>query len=630
MKKKYRFIIYCLALVIIRQILVSHIPINALSLAGCDDQLMVLLSTNMLKFDYLGAFNYLTFVKGISFPLFLAGNTALGISYIGAVNLLYSIACLVFMYAIKDLIKKPWLKYVIFAILLFNPIMFANEVVQRVYRNSLTPAQVILIMSFMFMLFQSRKDKLNKKFVLISILEGLTLLFFYNTREDSIWIMPFMIVFIFIMVFGYIITNKKKTSIPKLIFMVLPLIILFLGNTAIKLVNYKYYGVYTRVDEEGTPFAECMKTLYSVKNDDEIEYVTMSRAKLDKIYEVSPTLASIKDNIDLHIGIFEQSDRKPGDNEVEDGWFWWVLRFAVNDAGYYKDAKTADEFYQKVIDEINKAFDEGKLEKQSTMPSALMSPWKKGYTGKLFKTMLEVVAYTNTYDKVETLVIESSGLDKNISYFESATNNKAIYPTKTKLNGYYTYDKDDYTFTIVNQSNDVIYKKECAKKEACSINFDTNVSKNDIKLVVYTKSSEIENKYLDYENNISDNYNLYLDSNYEANNVQKQVAGVYAKKLNIIAKVYKIVTPILSVLGIISYLVLIIRTIKDRKEYMDKFLIVTSIFLSYIVLITGVSYNHISSCFSISYMYLSGAYPLILMFDIISIGLLFKNNKKQD
>jgi len=430
------------------------------------------------------------------------------------------------------------------------------------------------------------------------------------------------------MLLEHIIVNKKKTSVSKLLFIVLPLIILFLGNTAIKLVNYKYYGVYTRVDVEGTPFAECIKTLYSVKNDDEIEYVTMSRAKLDKIYEASPTLASIRTELDSQIDYYGKKDRKPNDNEVEDGWFWWSLRFAVRDAGYYKDAKTANEFYQKVIDEINKAFEEGKLEKQSTMPSALMSPWKKGYTGKLFKTFFKIVGYTNSFKDLELSLREGDGLEKNISYFESLTNNKAIYPTKTVLSGYYEYDKSDYVIKIVNINNEIIHSIDCKKKELCSIKYETNISKNDMKVVIDSPGEDIKEISLEYLDNTGDNYNIYVDSNYEGNSAQKQILGVYIKKLNIISKVYKILMPIVSVVAIICYVVIIIKTIKNKKEYINSFLIVTSIILSYIVLLLGVSYNEISSCHSISYMYLSGAYPLILMFDVLCIGMIF-NNKKQ-
>lgn len=627
MNKKKRFIIFAFILVVLKQILVSHLPIHAFTYAGADDHLMVYLCTNILRLKYLGDFTSLTFVKGISFPLFLSVNASLGISYIDAVNLLYSISCLVFIYAIKDLLKKPWMKYIVFSLLLFNPIMTSDAVVQRVYRNSLTPSQVVLIISFMFMLYQNRKSKLSKKYVIISILEGITLLFFYNTREDSIWLMPFVIVFIIIMTLEVLLSKKKE--LKKILVFIIPLIILFIGNIGIKTINYIHYGVFVRIDEESTPFADSMKLLYSVKDKEYIENVTMTKEKLERIYKVSPTLASIKNNIDNQYYTYDTCDRIPGDGEIEDGWFWWAYRAAVEDAGYYKDAKTANEFYNKVNKELREAFNKKELEKQSTMPSALMSPWKKGYLSKLLKSMYESIIYTTSFKEVDAAVVESDGKINGISYFETVTNNKAIYPTLTSISGYYTYDKEDYKVKIINTNNELLYEVDCNKKMACEVEYQTNISKNDLRVIAFKNKNELDNISLEYNSNYGDNYKLYVNSNYEGNKAQIQVLNVYVKKLNIISSLYRVITPILSILGIISYIIIIIKTIKNRKEYMDIFLMITSILLSYIVLIAGISYNHISSCYSISYMYLCAAYPLILMFSLLCLAEVYNISKSQ-
>ena len=60
---------------------------------------------------------------------------------------------------------------------------------------------------------------------------------------------------------------------------------------------------------------------------------------------------------------------------------------------------------------------------------------------------------------------------------------------------------------------------------------------------------------------------------------------------------------------------------------MEKWLIISSVIASYLVLALGVSYNHISSCDSISTLYLSGAYPLIIIFDSL-IVFTFINDRK--
>ena len=92
-----------LIFLIIRQILISKLPIYAISTAAYDDKLMVDLALSLKNGDWLGAYSNTTFVKGIGFPLFLAVNNALNIDYLTASNLFYSFSCLYFVLAIKPI-----------------------------------------------------------------------------------------------------------------------------------------------------------------------------------------------------------------------------------------------------------------------------------------------------------------------------------------------------------------------------------------------------------------------------------------------------------------------------------------------------------------------------------------------
>ena len=340
--KKYKLIIYILILVIIKQLLIGRLPIYVIGNSSCDDRLMVLLATNLLRLDWLGPFNSLTLVKGMFFPFFLALNTFLGISYINAVTLFYSISCIVFVYAIKDLFKKKWPLYLIFTILLFNPIMYSIEVVGRVYRNSLTPGQVLLILSSIFAIFIHRKDE-KKSLLGWSLLGGLSLASFWNTREDAIWILPLVLVYILIMVIEYALLNKKHFNLKKIIIFILPLVILEVCNLGISMINYIEYGVFTRVDESNTSFSHAIQAIYSVPAKENIEYVSVTKEKLERLYEISPSLNSISESLNSICKSIDANGRNPEDGEIEDGWFWWALRFAAEANGYYENATKAEE-----------------------------------------------------------------------------------------------------------------------------------------------------------------------------------------------------------------------------------------------------------------------------------------------
>ena len=635
MKKKKidKFIVFVLVLVILKQLLMSHINIIALGNSGCDDQLMIKIASNLLKMNWLGSYNHLTHVKGMFFPFFLAVSTTFGISYINAVTLLYSISCIIFVNVVKDLFKNKYMKYILFTVLLFNPIMYTSSVVQRVYRNSLTPSQVLLILSSFFYMFINRKNKENKKMVIMSVLGGITLGSFYNTREDAIWIIPFVLVFTLIMIIEHIIINKNKFNIKRLAIFLLPIITLYMCNTCISLINYKVYGAYVRIDEANSSFSRAIDAIYSVPPKEEIEYVSVTREKLNRIYEISPTLNSISTSIDKYIKRYDTLDRNPDDNEVDDGWFWWVLRYAAYEEGYYKDIKTTNKFYENVASEIEKAEEIGKIEKQKTMFSSLMSPWRKGYTKKLFNTMIESYKFTNSFKDTELRSDISSGSFKNIGLFETLTNDKAIYPYYTIISG--TYNAKENEKIMILYDNNVLRKYEC-NLEKCYIEFISNDNLDNNKLFIKINDEEYNLVKLAKDNYIDgsifkiedDKYNLNYYSNNEVIFNQQKLSNIYIKKLNIISKIYQIIGLSIGIISLLLYLVLTVITLFKTRKNMDKWLIISSVLCSYLVLCLGVSYNHISSCYSITTLYLSGSYPLIIIFDLFVLFTFIDNRKK--
>lgn len=636
MFKKYKkFIIFAFVLILIKQILVGSLPIFAIGKGNCDDQLMVLMETNLLQFKWLGDFNSLTFVKGMFFPLFLAISATIGISYINMVTLLYSLACLLFMYSIKDIIKNKYAFYIIFAVLLFNPITYDLEVIQRVYRNSLTPIQVLFIFSTMFLLFQNRKNN-NKTNWLWSILNGINLACFWNTREDAIWILPMVIVYTLIMIIEYIILNKNKFRINKIILFIMPFIILFGVNTTISLINYKVYGVYNRVDVSSSSFADAIQAIYSVPTEKDIEYTSVTKEKLEKIYEISPSMNSIKESLTSEIEGFDINGRIL-DGEIEDGWFWWALRYAAEREGYFQNAKKSSLFFKNVTTEIKEAQRKGLIGKQTTMPSALMSPWRKGYFSKLLKALGNIIIYTNSFENVSARTEFSLGSNNQIELFEIATNDKTIEPNvNSKVSGYYIYNKGDYT---INVSNDLglITSIECKKKEICLIDINFNEYKIDNLDNVYLKINNSNNDILETlylkdeltnDNNDDRSYYFYDYSTINPSIYDKKISSYYVSRVNYIGNIYKYLGLIVSIIGLISYFVITYYSLIKNRKLIDVWLIITSIFLSYFVLCGGVAYNEISSCGSITTLYLCGAYPLIIMFNSLSIGTLINILKK--
>nr|WP_320023827.1 hypothetical protein [uncultured Acetobacterium sp.] len=431
--KENQLILFMIIAIIIKQLLLTGLPIFAYPGAGHDDRMMVNMADSLIKGQWLGSYSELTLVKGVFFPLFLAINALFGIPYSIAVPGFYALGCVVFVMGVKKLFKNELPLYIIFFVLIFNPISFANETFVRVYRNSLVAAQVLMISGCMFAVYLNRFEK---KWMLAgwAIGGGLGLASLWHSREDGIWIIP-LVLGVIIITWLTIFLKKElqsKEKVKRSLIVGSPIVILLVTTIIISSINYAYYGVYTTNELNDSNYTKTIKLIYSVQASEEIHNVSVPLSSMEKICQVSPTLSGISDEIAASMDHWSWYGKDVEKREVEDGWFFWSLREAVANSGYYQNAQMANNFYAQVNSELEAAFESGKLEKRNTMPSALMSPWRDNYWGELPQAFLVTIHYVAGFESLKTSVLESIDDGRNgIRLFERVTNNLAQYPGET-------------------------------------------------------------------------------------------------------------------------------------------------------------------------------------------------------
>jgi len=432
MQDYFWLILAIIAFAIIKQLMVANIRIYAGANQVHDDYMMLDMANNIVRSGWLGEYTNNILVKGAFFPWLLSIFYRIGLPYIQGVTLLYTFSCVVFIVALRPLFKTKISMFIIFLVLLFNPVSFAFQTMQRVYRNGITLTQVLIFFGCMCAIYLRRKEKCTK-LILWAIGAGLGAATLWHTREDGIWIIPFLLVATIVIIVSNVLFMKassKRNLIKRTLFFLLPIVILYASTHVISLINYHYYGVYTYNEINDSYFGSAMKSLYSVKNNEVIQYVSITREKINRLYEVSPSLKRIQPYLEGSLNAWDNNDRTPGDTQVEDGWFFWCLRDAVNAAGYYENAQTANAFYKQLSEEINQAIAEGKIEKQATMPSSLMSPWRKGYFTQLMETMGEIIQFTFNFKDKSVLNVISDYPDniEEIGLFEVISNEDTLYP----------------------------------------------------------------------------------------------------------------------------------------------------------------------------------------------------------
>jgi hypothetical protein len=112
-------------------------PVLGMGFGEFDDMLFVRLGSSLSHGHWLGPYNNLTLAKGMGFPALIAINYPFRLPLKFTEQVLYLLASLWFALTFARLMKLRWIAVVLFAVLAFDPVMWAPEAGGRVVRENL-------------------------------------------------------------------------------------------------------------------------------------------------------------------------------------------------------------------------------------------------------------------------------------------------------------------------------------------------------------------------------------------------------------------------------------------------------------------------------------------------------------
>ncbi|MGC4019865.1 MAG: hypothetical protein QM793_11995 [Muricomes sp.] len=361
-KKRFLFLAVVF-LSIIRIILCNKIQIRFRCNEYYDDLLLFNYAQSLLSGGWLGAYSNITLVKGISYPAFIVLCHLLSLPYTTGLALLNIGSALTLVRAISPRLKNIYAKYCLYILLIFSPTGFSAYITQRTYRMAVIPYAVLLTLSCFAGIYFRRNSSL-RKWIPWTLGAGISLSFFWYIREDSIWILPTLSVILLLTLLYYV---KQHCTIQELlkrtVVLLIPFFILGMTTLFISGMNYKHYGIFAVNDRTGTEFGALMSNLYKIEDKNAPADCWVSKAQLQDAIDVSPSLASVKDSLYTSFNAWGWNTGKeiPGDLVA------WAIRSGVQDAGYYKDAVTTNDFYRQINHELEEAFQNQTLTEDSSI-----------------------------------------------------------------------------------------------------------------------------------------------------------------------------------------------------------------------------------------------------------------------
>ena len=444
-RKEQLFLLACLLVAIFRLVLAFMEPIWAITTGESDDALMVRLGDSLSRLRWLGPYDHKTLVKGIAFPavLMLLRWTHIPLTFF--FQLLWTMGSFLLTQALKPVLKNRLPRLVIFTLLALHPLLSNEWTGIRVYRNGLTPGQVLLIMAGLFGLFLRFRARMR---TLLSwgLLSSFSILFFYYTREDRVWLYPFIVIVslvVLVLMLKGLFQVRSEEKLPgrwlirpifyRVVLLLLPVVFVTGAHAVFSVINDRLYGEPIVNEFEEGNFPRALQALYIADTGDALPLrVSVTREKIEKLSPYSPALQSIEEGL---LDLMEQwgrLDQVPEDGEVEDGWFLWAFRDAVANGRYHDTLSSSEAFYGQLADELEDAMARGELQKKMRMPSALMAQLHDGYLRMLPKKTLDAMAMMARMESAKLRFWESDiSKEELIGQFERVTNNR-IYASELR------------------------------------------------------------------------------------------------------------------------------------------------------------------------------------------------------
>ena len=645
-------------LILIRIGLSSRLPSYIIPIAGHDDGWVFRQATFILKGEWLGPYDQYTLIKGSFSPLFLAFTSRIGVTFSGFNTALYCFACLVFIETIRPIIKSNWLRVFCFTFLLFNPIPYALETGQRIYRTGMGQWEILLIFSCLIAVY-FRRNEIWTSLIKWVLLCGVTLGAFLQTREDGAWIYPFVLGVMLLTVTTYILEGKRGGK-QKIILFLFPIVIALLLKVAMVIANYSHYGAPILNDRSEGAYSRVAGDLYLIApNEDEDklyrsgayadQYYNIYVSSMEKAFAASPTLNSIAQ----HIREGSQKwidDVHPETGQLPTDHMLFALRDGVKLAGYYQSLPETEIFYDNVHRELQAAFDSGALLKRGFPISPLIVPLQKGDLETAISLMPAALKNIANFQGVGSAALPSIGSEDGIKeiallaggdYFLGPPGLFIIgsgwalaHDNDIRLTAG-LYDKQGVLITALpfKASDDVynlLFSKGLRLLNAKTARFSFMVEGYDI-------NSGLTLRFFDEKGNlfreipinapancVGDGSFDYCFDDLRSVLPEKKFFSRFIDRANYVIGIYQKVNPYIALLACLAYfsatIVMSREIIKGRKfKTLPVWFVMTGLVLVFILFMFGMCIIQATSFPTLIYMYTAPAYILLMMFCAISV-----------
>jgi hypothetical protein len=129
-------------------------------------------------------------------------------------------------------------------------------------------------------------------------------------------------------------------------------------------INYAVFHSFARSEMTARSFQSLFHSLLRIRPETPKRFVPITMGTLHRAFEVSPTFALLKGQLDGAVGDAWRTETKIQvgvSDEIGVGWIVWAIRQAASKEGWFETPRRAQHLFEKSADEIARACDNGVL-----------------------------------------------------------------------------------------------------------------------------------------------------------------------------------------------------------------------------------------------------------------------------
>jgi hypothetical protein len=368
-------------------------------LAGTYDSLRYLgMAETMTRGEWLGDYNVLTLIRLPVYSMFLALNGLSGLPLHLVQQAFYLLSAGTLAAALRICGVGRFAAFAAFAVCALHPaglypmLFVATEAIYLSLATCMLAGYLGLMGSF---------TGSSRGYAFWLLIASFSLCFCWHTRPESIWIVPFVVVFVLCLAFRI---KETVHGISKRVLLVraggaifCPVLTAVLIGTLISSLNEKHYGIRVTNEIAEPEFERFGHWLTRLAPDARRPHVPVSTAALAEAYDISLSAARLQP-------FFSGDPRMKGwlaagrswmgiSDELAGGWSLWALRDAADSIGMYESANKARSFYRRAAHEIEQACRTGEAECTWNPTGNLLAPfltWSDG--GRLAYSFIKMTA----------------------------------------------------------------------------------------------------------------------------------------------------------------------------------------------------------------------------------------------